>query len=339
MKAFITGATGLVGSHLADQLVARGDAVIALVRPTSNTRFLKLLGVRLVQGDLSSQESLEQGMAGAEIVFHIAAKVTDWGSWSEFQRDTIDGTRRMLEAMRKTGVPRLVHVSSVAVYGHQANHGGVWTEDAPYPTNFLAWEYYPAAKIAAEKLVLDYHNKKWLEASILRPSWVYGPRDRASFPRVVQFLKSNRALLIGSGDNPLPLVYAGNVAEACILAAINPAASGRVYNTSCDCRITQRQFLNAIAQKLDLRPVTRSLPTPVALTIANLAEIPSRLAHKKEPPMLSRFGFYLLTNRGVFDSARARDELGWNPSVGFEEGLSRTIDWYKSEYRATDRRQ
>ena len=332
MRAFITGATGLAGSHLAEQLVARGDEVVALVRPTSDTRFLQRLGIRMVSGGLSDQESLQRGMAGADVIFHAAAKVTDWGPWSEFQRDTIDGTHRVLEAMRATGVRRMVHISSVAVYGHQAHRGGIWTEDAPYPTQFLAWEYYPAAKIAAEKLVLGYHQKKWVEASIIRPSWIYGPRDRASFPRLVRFLKEGPALLIGSGDNYLSLVYAGNVAEACILAATKPVALGRVYNVSSDCRVTQRQYFNAVARTLGLEPVTRSLPIPVAMTVANLIEIPARLLRKKDPPAMSRFGFYIIINQGVFDCTRAREELGWQPQVGFEEGLARTIEWYKAEY-------
>jgi nucleoside-diphosphate-sugar epimerase len=332
MRAFITGATGLLGSHIAEQLLERGHEVVALVRPTSDTRFLKRLGAQTLLGDLSDQESLRRGIEGADVVFHAAAKVTDWGPWSEFQRDTIDGTHRVLEAMRAAGVRRIVHISSVAVYGHQAHQGGIWTEDAPYPTHFPAWEYYPVAKIAAEKLVLGYHNKKWVDATVIRPSWVYGPRDRASFPRLVQFLKHGPALLVGSGDNYLPLVYAGNVAEACILAATKPIALGRVYNISDDCRITQRQFFNAVAHALGLKPLTKRLPLPVAMMLANLIEIPARLIRKKDPPGLSRFGLYLITNRGVFDSTRARDELGWRPKVGFEEGLAKTIAWYKTEY-------
>ncbi|MBI3949303.1 MAG: NAD-dependent epimerase/dehydratase family protein [Acidobacteria bacterium] len=338
MKAFITGATGLAGGHLVEQLLVRGDEVAALVRPTSDTRFLQRLGAPMVTGDLSDQASLQRGMTGADVVFHTAAKVTDWGPWPEFQRDTIDGTHRVLEAMRATGVRRLVHVSSVAVYGQQAHRGGIWTEEAPYPTHFLAWEYYSVAKIAAEKLVLGYHQKKWVEATIIRPSWIYGPRDRASFPRLVQFLKDGPALLIGKGDNYLPLVYAGNVAEACILAATKPVASGRIYNVSYDGCVTQRQYFNAVAQALGLRPVTRSLPAPVALALANLIEIPARFIRQKDPPSMSRLGFYIVTNKGVFDTTRAREELGWQPRVGFEEGLAKTIEWYKTEYQTADRR-
>lgn len=321
----------MVGSHLAEQLVARGDEVVALARQTSDTRFLQRLGVPMVRGDLSDQASLQRGMAGVDVVFHAAAKVTDWGPWSEFQRDTIDGTHRVLEAMRAAGVRRIVHISSAAVYGRQVHRGGIWTENAPYATHFSAWEYYSLAKIAAEKLVLDYHNRRNIDATLIRPSWIYGPRDHTSFPRLVQFLKGGLTFLIGSGDNDLPLVYAGNLAEACILAATNPVALGRVYNVSCDCRISQRQYLNAVAQALSLKPVTRSLPIPIAMTLANIIEIPARLIRKKDPPAWSRFGLYLVTCKGVFDSTRALKELGWQPRTGFEEGLAKTIAWYKMD--------
>lgn len=333
MRAFITGATGLAGSHLAEQLRACGAEVVALVRPTSDTQFLQRLGARLVTGDLSDQESLQRGMAGADVVFHTAAKVSDWGPWSEFQRDTIDGTRRVLEAMRATGVRRIVHMSSVVVYGHQAHRGGIWTEAAPYTTQFMAWEYYGPAKIAAEKLVLGYHQKQWVEASIIRPGWIYGPRDRASFPRLVQFLKEGMACFVGPGDNYLSLVYAGNLADACILAATKEAALGRVYNVSTDCRVMQRQYMNAVAQALGLKPVTRSLPASVAKAIAHVSEISAHLIGKKDPPEMTRYGVYIITNKGTFDSTRAREELGWQPRVGFEEGLARTIEWYKTEYQ------
>lgn len=332
MRAFITGGTGLLGSHLVERLVARGDEVVALVRQTSDTRFLKQLGVELVIGDVGDRSSLERGMDGAEVVFHAAAKVSDWGPWSEFQRHTIDGTHHVLEAMRTTGVRRLVHISSVAVYGRQAHRGGRYTEEAPYGTDFMAWEYYAPAKIAAEKMVLGYHQRGWVDARVIRPGWIYGPRDRAGFPRLVRFLKSDLACLVGSGDNELQLVYAGNVADACILAAIREVASGRIYNVSRDCQVTQRQYVNAVARALGLRPVTRRIPTPVAIQLAWMSEIMARLVGKREPPSLTRYGVYIVSNRGDFDCTRARQELGWQPRVTFEEGLARTVEWYKSEY-------
>lgn len=115
------------------------------------------------------------------------------------------------------------------------------------------------------------------------------------------------------------------------MAATLPVALGRVYHVSCDCRVTQRQYFNAVAQALGLKPVTRSLPIPIAAALANLLDIPARLIRKKDPPAWSRFDLYLVTIKGVFDATRARQELGWQPRTGFEEGLNKTIAWYKAE--------
>lgn len=332
MKAFVTGATGLAGSHLVERLVEQGHEVVAFVRPTSDTGLLKKLGVHLALGDLDDQRSLETGMKGADVVFHIAAKVTDWGSWAEFQRDIIDGTRHVLEAMRACGVRRIVYMSSVAVYGYAAHRGGIWEESSPYASRFLGWEYYAPAKIAAEKLVLSYHHKNWVEACVIRPGWIYGPRDRASLPRLVQFLKGRMACCIGPGDNPVALIYAQNLADACLLAATRPGAFGGIFNISTDCQVTQRQYLNALARGLGLKPVTRSIPAIVALNIARISEFSARLIGQKHPPMISRYAVYILSNKAVFDCTRARQELGWNPRIGFEEGLAKTIEWFKAEY-------
>lgn len=332
MKAFVTGATGLAGSHLAERLVELGHDVVALVRPTSDTGLLRKLGAQLAIGDLNDQPSIERGMKGADVVFHVAAKVTDWGSWAEFQRDIIDGTRHVLEAMRACGVRRIVYMSSVAVYGYVAHRGGIWNESAPYASHFLAWEHYAPAKIAAEKLALSYHDKNWVEACVIRPGWIYGPRDRASLPRLVQFLKGRMACCIGSGENPVALIYAQNLADACLLAASKPNALGRIFNISTDCQVTQRQYLNALAQGLGLKPVTRSIPLTVALNIARLSEFSARLLQQKEPPTISRYAVYILSNKAVFDCTRARQELGWSPRIGFEEGLAKTIEWFKAEY-------
>jgi nucleoside-diphosphate-sugar epimerase len=196
----------------------------------------------------------------------------------------------------------------------------------------MAWEYYTRAKIAAEKLVHRYHQNKWVEAGIIRPGWIYGPRDRASFPRLVEFLKRGPRFLIGSGENCLHLVYAGNVAEACILAGTKEIALGRTYNASNDCRVTQQQYFNAVTHALELEPVTKRLPVSVATSVATLVEVGARLFQKKDPPPITRYGVCVITSNAIFDSSRARKELGWTAAVGFEEGLANTLAWYKSNY-------
>jgi 2-alkyl-3-oxoalkanoate reductase len=330
MKAFLTGGTGLLGSHIAEQLMSRGDRVLALARPGSDCRFLESTGAVLVQGTLDEAVSWGRALKGCDVVFHAAARVSDWGPWTEFQRDTIDATRNLLQAMIAAGVPRLVYISSVAVYGYRAHLGGVWSEDCPYAARFLLGERYAPAKIATEKLVFEYHRAGKLQAAVIRPGWIYGPRDRASLPRLIKLLRAGRARIVGSGDNRLHLVYAGNVAGCCIVAAEKEAALGKAFNVSNDCQTTQRDYINRVAQALDFRPVTKSIPTFLAMKLAALMEFSALLLRRTEPPPITRQGLYIINNRAVYDSSRARAELGWRPAIGFDEGLQRTIRWLRS---------
>jgi nucleoside-diphosphate-sugar epimerase len=330
MKAFLTGGTGLLGSHIAAHLVRRGDEVVAFVRPASDTRFLASIGVSLAVISPGDREAMSQAMRGCDVLFHAAARVSDWGTWEEFRTETIETTGHVLEAMVAASVPRLVHISTVGVYGHRSHWGGVWTENDPCATRLMPFEYYPKAKIATEKLVSDYHKAGKVAAVIIRPGWIYGPRDRASLPRLAGMLKSGLVRIVGSGDNRLHLAYAGNVADCCILAAESDAAAGRIYNASNDCQVTQREYIDRVAEALGFKPVTASIPIPVAMAAATLVEFTARMVRSKSPPPLTRPRIYLIANNAVYESRRAREELGWRPAVGFDEGLKRTVDWFTS---------
>src|ERR1051325_6572388 len=187
----ITGATGQLGSHIAEQLCAAGEKVRALVRSGSNTAFLRQLGVDIVEGDLRDADAVKRAAQGASIVFHCAAKVSDWGPWRAFADEAVTSTRNVVEACRFANVERLLHVSSISVYGHPklspptplpAGEGSnvKITEDTPLGQGFWMWDYYPRAKLLAEEIAREYAH-----TTIIRPSWLYGPRDRISMPRVI----------------------------------------------------------------------------------------------------------------------------------------------------------
>src|SRR5262249_6717321 len=130
----ITGATGLLGSHIAEQLTQTREPIRVLVRPTSDTKFLQSLGADIVAGNLADPEFITQGVRGAASVYHCASRVGDFGTWKTFQGEVVELTRNVVTACRKESVERVLHVSSVAVYGHRPRIpvGGL-TEDEPFP--------------------------------------------------------------------------------------------------------------------------------------------------------------------------------------------------------------
>src|SRR5262245_15906789 len=152
----VTGATGLLGSHIAEQLARRGERVRALVRPSSDPSFLRSLGAELVIGDMQDRESLLRLVEGADVVYHCAARVGDWAAWPVFQSGVIDATAHLVEACKSSPPGRLLHVSSIMVYGHPKEHEGLITEDAPLGRERWRGDYYCKAKTAAEHLVQAY---------------------------------------------------------------------------------------------------------------------------------------------------------------------------------------
>ena len=327
----VTGASGLLGSHIVEQLVCRSRPVRALVRPSSDTSWLVKQGVELVEGDITDSASLARALEGVACVYHAAARVGDWGPWSDFVRVTIDGTANMVAAAQAAGVTRFIHISSISAYGHPDGEGLVLDETAPLGQGLHKWSYYSRAKVAAEKLVWEAHERNGLPLTVIRPSWLYGPRDRATVARVVRLIRTGRHKILGRGDNRMNVAYAGNVAEACILAADKEIAIGQGYNCSNDGPITQQEYFDAIAKALGCEPTTRHVPYRVAYSVGYLLESIGHLFRLKNPPMVTRYAVWLTGRRCFFSADKSREQLGWKPTVLYEQGIPMTIQWYLSQ--------
>ncbi len=323
----ITGATGLLGSHIAEKLTEAGQPVRALVRSSSDTRYLDEWGVEKAIGDLSDAESLKEAMKGVHTVYHAAAQVGDWGPWERFVAISIDGTANMLEAARSTGVKRFLHVSSISAYGHPDGEGLVLDETAPLGVDLHKWSYYSRAKVQAEQIAWKFHKRGDVPVTVVKPSWLYGPRDRASMPRVIRAIKAGKGKLVGDGTNLLNLTYAGNEAEGCILAATADKALGESYNLSSDGDITQGEYFNKVAECVGVKPVTKIVPYAVAFNAAFVMEMFGHLFRTKKPPLVTRYAVWLMGRKCFFSSEKARRELGWQPTVGYDQGIESSVKW------------
>ncbi len=326
----ITGATGLLGSHIVEKLRAAGEPVRALVRPSSDRNWLQSQNVEFAEGELTDQDALSRACDGVHTVYHSAAKVGDWGPWEEFQRYTIDGTRNMLDAAVAAGVKRFLHISSISVFGYYTEP---ITLDETSPTAFglYKWAYYSRSKHIVEEMVKRYHAEGKITVTVIRPAWIYGPRDRASIARLYRMIKTGRAKILGKGDNRLNLVYAGNVAEAAIKAAGLPEAAGEVFNCSNDGNITQQEFFDRMAEAIGAPRVTRRVPYAVAYRVGHLLEILGHLFGWKKPPFITRYAVWLMGRRSFFSAEKARKILGWQPTVTYDQGIPATVNWYRQQ--------
>jgi len=328
----ITGATGLLGSHIAERLVHRGEPVRALVRPTADVGFLRQLGVELVVGDLGDQASLKAAVAEVDTVYHCAAKVGDWGKWREFQTDCLDATRNLATAAVDAGVARFLHISSTSAYGHPPEGGPPIDETAPLGQDLWPiWDDYTRSKVEAERILWRLVADRGLSLTVIRPSWLYGERDRITLRRLVTRLRSNKVPLIGPGDNPLSAVYAGNVADAAILAAHDPGSVGEAYNITHQGQLTQREFLTLFAHAAGARVPTRSVSYPLVFAVSLGLEAAGKLLHQTKPPLITRYATWLMGRRLFYSTAKAEQKLGWRPAVANGPSIERSVAWYLAQ--------
>ena len=331
----VTGASGLLGSHLVEQLRRRDRPVRALVRAGSDRSWLETQGVAFAEGDLADGDSLARACEGVSTVYHAAAKVGDWGPWSDFVRITIDGTRRLGKAAAAANVGRFIHVSSISAYGHPDGEGLVLDESAPLGTDLYRWSYYSRAKVEAENLLWAMHEQGKIKLTVIRPSWLYGPRDRATVFRLSRMLRAGKAKILGDGENRLNVVHAGNVAEAALLAADADHAVGEAYNCCNDGEMRQKQWMNLLAAELGVPPVAKHIPYKVAYRVAYVLECIGHLLRTKKPPLVTRYAVWLMGRRCYFSAEKARTQLGWTSTISYEQGVQQTIAWLREQEAAT----
>jgi nucleoside-diphosphate-sugar epimerase len=323
MTVLVTGAAGFLGSHVTELLVERDQHPRALVRPGETLRGVDTAEVDVRTGDLRDPATIGQALRGAECVVHCAARTAPWGSEAEYERTNVRGLETLVSAAMAAGVRRLVHVSSITVHGNDV--GGEADERAalraePNP--------YSRTKVAGERLLERMIRELHAPVTIVRPGWIYGPRDMNSFARLAHQIQKRQMVMVGSGHNHLPLIYARDAAQGLLLAAEAPGSEGRTYLLVNDELVTQHQFVTAIAAELNVPPPARRMPYRLATTLGGLAEDLARLARTRPPIM--RYGMQLLGGENRFVITRARNELGFDPQVSMAEGVRRSIHWYRT---------
>ncbi len=315
--ALITGASGLVGSHLVEQLRRDGWTLRALVRNRATTGWLEAQGVELRDGDTQDAAAFCRAAEGAQFVFHCAAAITPRGGWEAYRAPNIDGTVNAVDAAARAGA-RLLHLSSVAVYGPEGryalSHGEGLQELQPLRPISEQW-WYARSKRESEALVMHAHRAGRVWATAVRPCVIYGPRDRQFIPRVATVLRLPLVPRIGDGRAVLSIVHARSVAEVAVRAVTADIAGGRAYNVTNDAPISVRNFYEAAQEGLGVR--ARWLPVPGALAQGALGGVGAVLRALRIPgsALLNARSLDFLLQDNPFSSKRARIELGWTSAV------------------------
>lgn len=324
MKVLVTGANGFIGSNLCGSLIKTGQSVIGLVRPSSDLTFLKNLpALQIVQGDITQKESLEAAMKGVSIVYHVAGYSSDWGPWKTFRSVHVEGVRNIMDTALQCGVQRVVHISSVSVYGFP---GGIDMDEntplVPRPD-----DPYITTKTEGEELALCYQSDK-LKVAVLRPAGVYGPNDRTTTLQLAPALLSRQFGYVDGGKYIMAPVYIDNLTQAILLAAKSDRAPGQVYNVVDDGKVTWKEFVEWMCEDLRCKTPWLSVPKWIAWPLAVVLDNTAKLLKKTESPMINKYRVRVVINDNHYSAEKAKRELGYSPEISTREGIKRTIEWY-----------
>ncbi len=321
MLAFVTGATGFVGSHVACALADNGADLRLLVRPNSNLKNIQDLKADLFTGDLRDPASLEKGIAGCEVIFHVAA---DYRLWvrdpEEMYRANVEGTRAILEAARKNNIRRVVYTSSVATMGFTRD--SVADENSPVSLANMIGPY-KRSKFMAEQVAIEAAHSG-LDVVIVNPSTPVGERDIKPTPSgriVVDFLKRKFPAYVDTGLNLVDV----NESARGHLAALEKGRSGERYILGGE-NLTLKQILDKLAALTGLPSPTIRVPYIVALATGVVDEVVTGRILGREPR--ATIDAVRMGRKKMFvSSAKAERALGWK-IVPVDDALRRAVDWF-----------
>lgn len=320
MRAFVTGAAGFVGSHLAARLIKDGASVRTLIHRSSLPPGLEPK-VDAVRADLMDPAALRRAMEGIEIVFHLASALgSSRIAAREFQAVNAGGTAAVLSAARKAGVRRVVHFSSAGVLGNVRD--GIPAPESRLPA---PRDVYGRTKLAGEEHALAA-ARSGQDVVIVRPGWVYGPGDRRTF-KLIRMIARRRFVMVGSGRLRQTPVHVDDLVSGTLLCAAK-GRSGEIYNLTGTEVLTVRAMAEAIASAAGTTIPGFHLPlVPAKIAAWTLAALFKPF--KKEAPLNpSRLAFF--TDSKPLDIAKAVHELGYAPAFDFKTAMAATVEWYRA---------
>ncbi len=322
-KYLITGATGFVGSHLAEACQKRGIPTVTIARASSDLTYPKQFGCQVVAGDLTDPATVQKAMEGVTVVVHSAAKVGDWGPVDEYREVNVQATTLLLEAAKAQKVERFIHVSSLGVY--EARDHFNTDETVSPPAKHM--DGYTQTKMEAEAVVMGYFQAHQLSVVILRPGFVYGTRDRTVLPKLLENLKAGRVRYLGSGEQQMNTIHVDNIVQAVFLAIEKPNAVGHIFNLTDDEVVTKKRFMETVADAAGLPKPVKHVPLGVAKTMAKVIEGFARMRGAKKAPILTQARIKFLGLNLGFSCEKLKKELGYKPTVQFADGMPAAVKW------------
>jgi nucleoside-diphosphate-sugar epimerase len=321
--SFVTGGTGFIGSYLVKRLIKEGHTVRILARDMKKAKSLLNNEVDIIHGNVNDKAALASGTKGADFVFHLAARVGDYGPKADFYRTNVDGTRAIVDASESAGVSRFIYSSSNAVIGTKREK--ITTESTPYSNTGGP---YGITKGLAEKIIIARYKESGFPFVILRPSVVYGPGDQNFIIRPFELIKKGKLPLINKGRGSCWHTYVENLVDAMILSLADGLA-GEIFIITDGSTTTWEEYFNKLAEVAGYPEIKRNIPKSVAMPLAWVMYGLYKIARFK--PMLTPLNVGIVTSDAGISIEKARKILKFTPKVDLDEGMRRVGVWLRKE--------
>lgn len=324
MKILVTGATGLIGSHLTQALVKEGCLVRAFVQPTCQMiSRLNGLDVEIVSGDIRDAEEVEKAVKGCDQIFHLAAQLSVGRAKADIYAVNVEGTRNTARAAVKFGVERFVQGSSVGIYGLM-KHPPMDETTRPRPNS-----HYRKTKWLGEQIVLDYHRQAGLPVVIARIGSVTGARAY-EWSGLLNTIATQQFSLIGTGNNYYHTVDVADLVDGLILCARTKNIEGESYILADRDPVRIKHLLQLLAAELGVGTIRQGSPLAPFKVFQAIAETCYHMTGI-QLPHAQRYDLFL-TNR-VLSITKAQAQLGYAPKVPLQESIQSLVSWYRDGMR------
>jgi nucleoside-diphosphate-sugar epimerase len=314
--AAVTGGGGFIGAAVCRRLAAEGCEVVGLDIDPALTGRIEATGARFAEADVTDRTAVDRALEGADLVVHTAAYVREWGEMEDFVRVNVGGTVNVLDAAEAAGAERVVHISSVVVYGY----GDSSEQDESAHRRNCGIPYIDT-KSASDRIACRRG------AVVVRPGDVYGPGSVPWLLRPLEMTRAKQAALPGRGDGQMLPAYIDDLVESIVLAA-QKGEPGTAYTVWDGTPVGFDELFERLAQ-ISGGAGARHLPRPLLTGIAGATEWVAK--RRGKPPRFGRHGITLVDRRGTASNRLAREELGWEPKVSFDEGMRRSEEWLRTE--------
>ncbi len=327
MKVLVTGANGFIGSNVVKRLLKEGFEVHALVRKTSDLKFLHNTAANCYIGDITDEPSLVSALKGVEKVFHIAGLAADWGPYSLFENINFRGTINVAKKASDAGVKRFIYISTVAFHGFGKTN---MTEKSPPAKHLIP---YAKTKYRAEQWLWNFAKNTNMEITAIRPGNVFGMNDRTFISKYIDALIKGKFAEINHGKSKTCPVYIENLVDIIMIVAKEKKAVNNAYIATDGLDITWHEFNTTLAHNLNIQLPNTSIPYGVAMVAAKVYNAIYNLLGIKAEPFITP---YRVNNGGKdyhFSINKLYQHFEYMPKINIDEAMKRTVKWYMEKKR------